>query len=99
MIIVNFLKQRYNAGRTNNLFFWRDNVGNEIDLLIQKGSRRFPVEIKSGQTITNDYFKGILFWNKITQTEGGYVIYGGDMMQKRSNGIKVIPFREFNDEV
>lgn len=99
MIIVNFLKQRYNAGKTNNLFFWRDNVGNEIDLLIQNGSRRFPVEIKSGQTITNDYFKGILFWNKITQTEGGYVIYGGDMMQKRSNGIKVIPFREFNDEV
>lgn len=99
MIIVNFLKQRYNAGRTNNLFFWRDNVGNEIDLLIQTANRRLPIEIKSGQTITNDYFKGILFWNKITQTEGGYVIYGGDMIQKRSNGITVIPFRETNDEL
>ncbi len=40
-------------------YFWRDNVGNEIDLLIEDGSRRLPVEIKSGQTITNEFFKGM----------------------------------------
>lgn len=99
MIIVNLLKKRYNAGKTNNLFFWRDNVGNEVDLLIQHGSRRVPVEIKSGQTVTTDYFKGILFWNKISKTEGGYVVYGGDMKQNRSNGITVVPFRDFNEGV
>ena len=99
MVIVDFLKKRYNAGKSNNLFFWRDNVGNEIDLLIQSGTRLVPVEIKSGQTVTNDYFKGILFWNKISQTEGGYVIYNGDMVQKRSNGITVVPFRNFNNEL
>lgn len=98
MFIVNVLKTRYNAGKANNIYFWRDSLGNEIDLLIQSGDRLIPVEIKSGQTVTNDYFKGILFWNKITKTEGGCVVYGGEMMQNRSNGIKVIPFRDFSED-
>lgn len=92
MIIVEFLKKRFNAGKSGNLFFWRDNVGNEVDLLLADadGSSKIPVEIKSGQTITNDYFKGILYWNKMTQTQGGYVVYGGAASQIRGNGIKVL---------
>jgi predicted AAA+ superfamily ATPase len=96
LVIVDFLKKRYNAGKSNNLFFWRDNVGNEIDLLIENGNQLLPVEIKSGQTITNEYFKGISFWSKMTQTEGGIVVYGGDMMQKRSNSITVVPLKAIN---
>lgn len=96
MIVVEFLKRRYNKGQSNNLFFWRDNTGNEIDLLIEKGIQRIPVEIKSGKTITNDFFKGIRFWNKLTQTEGGYLIYDGDMLQKRSDGTSAVPLKEIN---
>jgi uncharacterized protein len=93
LIIVDFLKKRFNAGKTNNLFFWRDNIGNEVDLLLVDGARKIPVEIKSGQTITNDYFKGILYWNKMTQTQGGYIVYGGESTQKRGNGITVLPYK------
>lgn len=96
MIVTDFLKRRFNAGKSNNLFFWRDNVGNEIDLLLAKGNSRIPIEIKSGQTVTGDYLKGILFWNKMTQSEGGFVVYGGDMKQNRSNGIRIVPFKEMN---
>lgn len=96
MVIVEFLKKQYNAGKSHNLFFWRDNVGNEIDLLIKTGSKLLPVEIKSGKTVTSEYFKGILFWNKITQTQGGYIVYGGDMTQNRSNEITVLSFRDLN---
>ncbi|MDP2236325.1 MAG: ATP-binding protein [Bacteroidales bacterium] len=96
MVIVDVLKKRYNAGKPHNLYFWRDNVGNEVDLLIKHGNSLVPVEIKSGQTVTNEYFKGILFWNKITQTRGGYIVYGGDMRQNRSNEVKVVSFRDLN---
>lgn len=92
MVVVDFLKARFNRAKTNNLYFWRDNVGNEVDLLLDNGLSITPIEIKSGQTVTNDYFKGILYWNKLTQTEGGYVIYGGAMTQKRSTAITVIPY-------
>lgn len=97
MVILEFLKKRFNKAKQHNLFFWRDNVGNEIDLLIKQGDRLLPVEIKSGQTVTNDYFKGILFWNKISNSCGGYVVYGGDMTQVRSNEITVLSYKEIQD--
>jgi predicted AAA+ superfamily ATPase len=92
IVIVDFLKRRYNNGMLNNLFFWRDSTGNEVDLLLEGGISRLAVEIKSGQTLSEDSFRGLQFWNRLTQTEGGYVIYGGDTVQRRSNGITVIPF-------
>jgi len=95
-VVLDFLKRRYNAGKENNLFFWRDNTGNEIDLLLVNSDKKTPVEIKSSQTISGDFFKGIQFWNKISDSEGGYIVYGGDTMQKRSNGISAVPFHEMD---
>lgn len=97
MVVVEFLKRRFNEGKTNNLFFWRDNVGNEVDLLLVDGATITPVEIKSGQTITTDYFKGIQYWNKISQTQGGYIVYGGESQQKRGNGITVVPYNSISE--
>ena len=96
MLVVDFLKTRFNKAKTNNLYFWRDNAGNEVDLLLDNGLSITPIEIKSGQTVTQDYFKGILYWNKLTQTEGGYVVYGGTLIQKRSSGISIIPYHSVN---
>lgn len=98
MIVLELLKQRLNVGKTPNLYFWRDNVGNEVDLLWERSNKIVPIEIKSGQTVTTDYFKGLLFWNKMTNTQGGYIIYGGDTAQHRSNDIQVIPFRHISLE-
>ncbi len=36
LVIVEFLKRCYNLGKPNNLFFWRVNTGNEIDLVIER---------------------------------------------------------------
>jgi len=94
MVVVEFLKNRFNSGKMNNLFFWRDNVGTEIDLLIENSESLIPVEIKSGQTITDAYFKSITTWCKISGIDKGWVIYAGNQPQKRSNGITVLPYTE-----
>ena len=96
LVVVDFLKQLYNNGKQNNLYFWRDNIGNEVDLLIKKGANRYPVEIKSAQTISDEFFKGIRYWNKLTNTEGGYLVYAGDMLQKRSGEINIVPVHLLN---
>lgn len=96
LVIVDFLKRLYNNGKQNNLYFWRDNIGNEVDLLIKKGANRYPVEIKSAQTISDEFFKGIRYWNKLTNTEGGYLVYAGDMLQKRSGEINIVPVHLLN---
>ena len=94
MIIVDFLKSRYNKGNPNNLYFWRDSLGTEIDLLVEKANSLLPIEIKSGQTITDDYFKSMSAWLRISGMEKGWVIYAGDEKQVRSNGITVLPLNE-----
>lgn len=96
LIVTEFLKKKYNQGKRNDLFFWRDNVGNEVDLLIETADSLIPVEIKSGQTITDHFFKSMIAWFKISGMESGYVVYAGDTVQRRSNGITVVPFKELD---
>lgn len=88
-VISELLKGRFNRGLRENLYFWRDNTGNEIDCIIEQGSRLIPLEIKSGQTISKDFFKGLKYWSKLSGTSqsDAYLVYGGDLSQKRSEGI------------
>ena len=94
LIVVELLKSRYNKAKSSNLYFWRDSVGHELDLIIEKDNKLIPIEIKSGQTITNEFFKGIKYWQKLTQTDGGYVVYAGNTTQNRSNQVTVLPYNE-----
>jgi len=92
MVIVELLKQRLNKGKLNNLYFWRNSKGNEIDIIIDNFDELISIEIKSGKTITKDYFKGLDYWNNLTGLTGGSVIYEGSQYQKRSHGVEVVPF-------
>ena len=85
-IINEFCKSSFNSGEVPDYYFWRDNSGTEIDLIFEMKGKLIPVEIKSGQTITNDYFKNILLWKKYAGDLGdeGFIIYGGGIDQKRS---------------
>jgi predicted AAA+ superfamily ATPase len=46
----------------SNLYFWRNNLGDEIDVIIDQGERLVPVEIKSGETLNPDYYRGLKKW-------------------------------------
>ena len=62
LIVGEFLKARFNQGLPSNLFFWRDNVGLEVDLLLDEPPGMHPVEIKSAATVTDDLFRGLRRW-------------------------------------
>ncbi len=98
-VISELLKARYNAGETSNLYFWRDRSGHEVDLLIDQGTYLSPLEIKSGQTINRDYFKGLEFWRKLAGETAGkaWLIYGGDSRQTRTD-VTVLPWHEIDAE-
>lgn len=88
LVINEFIKNSYNTGNQPNLTFWRDNTGNEIDLLKYSDSKVYAYEIKSGSTFSSDYFKGITKWAKLsgTPTEQCNVIYTGEHNMTTSNG-------------
>ena len=98
MIISEMLKQRFNQGQANNCYFWRDKNGHEIDCLIDNGEYLTPVEIKSGKTITQDFFKGLNYFKKIAEnrTATPHIIYGGTDKQTRFQ-TEILPWTRVAD--
>jgi predicted AAA+ superfamily ATPase len=79
LIISEFFKERYNKGKPSNLFFWRDHIGNEVDLLIEQGNTLTPIEIKSSQTLHSSLMDGLKKYTKISlqNAQSSHLIYGG----------------------
>ena len=100
LIIADFNKQSYNLGREPNIYFWRDNHGLEVDCIIERGQHLIPVEIKSGRTVTSDYFVALEQWNKISKTnpENNILVYAGKEGQQRSLG-RVYTWKEAGEIV
>ena len=83
-IIANLLKENSHKMLHNTFYFYRDSNQSEIDLMIQHGDKFDIVEIKSGKTIQNEFFKGINKFEKSYPALTGqkYLIYGGDETYK-----------------
>ena len=88
LVVGELMKRHLHIGKEPNLYFWRDNKGKEIDLIIDDGEFITPIEIKSGSTKRSDYFNGLDYWNKISENDPvkSFVIYGGQENQLRNNG-------------
>lgn len=97
LVISEFIKMRFNNLKDNNLYFYRDSNGTEIDLMCVKGNEIIPIEIKSGETITDEYFKNI---KKIKHSLPNIcypsVIYAGNDIQMRTD-INVYPYFDINN--
>ncbi|RKY07525.1 MAG: AAA family ATPase [Planctomycetota bacterium] len=79
-IIAELYKSYYHTGKQPVMYYLRDSNNNEIDLILDYGSKVIPIEIKSGQTINTEFFKGIEYWRKLTglADSPAALIYGGD---------------------
>ena len=56
-VLSEFLKRRRNGLLPEELHFWRDSAGNEVDLLITRGEEVVAaIECKSGRTVAGDWF-------------------------------------------
>jgi len=98
LVVMEALKHRYNRGRKSNLHFYRDAKGNEVDLILETGPDLFPIEIKAGETITVDYFKGLKHFMKVITDlpRGAGLIYGGLERQTRSD-VRIYPVYDLEE--
>lgn len=99
MVIMDFLKNRYNAGNNGGLYFYRDSNGNEIDLLVKNGSKYDCYEIKSAATFHPDFIKGLRSFEKAFPelTRDQTVIYSGEDMPS-FNGVSIVNYRQMTSE-
>jgi len=96
LVASELMKARFNNALSSNLYFWRNNSGDEVDLIIDRGQELVPVEIKSGQTLTSDQFKGLDRWRSITgSTTHNYLVYGGRESRQRGE-TRIVSWRELH---
>ena len=96
-IVAELLKKRFNAVQTDNLFYFRDNIGNEVDIIWDRSPQPVTVEIKSGQTVSRDAFKGLDYFNKLSGgADSSHLIFGGDESYIRQS-VQVTSWRDIGE--
>ena len=85
-VVSELVKRAVHAGEDPHLFFWRNSVGHEVDIVIDQGPRCVPVEIKAGETVVADFFKGIDYWRKLAgeADNPAALVYAGDRSFRRN---------------
>lgn len=77
-VVAELRKLFLHRGQRPPLFFWRAAAGREVDIVIDHGTRRLPVEIKASQTIAPDAFRQLDAYIRLAGGEGGVLVYAGD---------------------
>ena len=86
-VVSELYKKRLNGGLPIDLYFWRDNTGNEVDLIIEKEKGLQPIEIKSGSTYASDWSQGLKKWQALAKNSSlePAILYGGESNFERES--------------
>jgi predicted AAA+ superfamily ATPase len=99
LVVNELMKTRVNQGLREPLHFWRDNIGTEVDVVMERGTEIAAVEIKSGPTVASDAFRQLGKWHKYATERGRFsavhlgLVYGGPTRFTRE-GVDVLPWSD-----
>ena len=96
LVVLEILKNKYNTGSLTQIYYWRDNKGLEIDILLDDGKTLKSIEIKSAQTYQEQFLKPIKQWNSISDNIGGTLLYDGTMEFESKDGFKIQNWKSMN---
>lgn len=78
MVVSELLKRKFFSGKNDDLYYWRDSNGVEIDVIEEVDAKLFAYEIKFSETMNNSFFSSIKKIKEI-KLEDSAVIYAGSM--------------------
>lgn len=96
LCIAEFGKHLRHTGATGQMFFWRDNIGNEVDLLIERAGVLQPVEFKSGATFQGEWLRALHTWQRhaAAARQGEPLLVCGAPGNQRLQGVGVAHWRD-----
>ena len=94
LVVTEALKWQAAFATGQPVYYWRDNIGNEIDVLIERAEGLTLVEVKSGQTFQGEWLRGLdTVARHIDESVQRALVYGGDAAQSRGD-IAVLGWRD-----
>ncbi|HOW52199.1 MAG TPA: ATP-binding protein [bacterium] len=98
LVVSELQKRGWHNGHEITLSFWRDQTGHEVDVVVERGEGAIPIEIKSGRTVDDDFFKGLSYYAALSDTprNDAAVVYGGDERYDSARG-RIYPWSRLNE--
>lgn len=87
-VIAEIYKTILHHGFSEDLYFWRDKQGNEVDIILESLGKIRGLECKSGATYSTDALRGLNAFEKCISSKKPFhqsIIYGGTESQQRSD--------------
>jgi predicted AAA+ superfamily ATPase len=92
LVVMDAVKTKLNQGKDPNLYFYRDNNQNEVDLLYKQGRKFTAIEIKSAATFHPDMLKTVKKVQQWIPDCNGSLIYNGPTRTQQNT--KLLHFSE-----
>ena len=87
-------KNRSNLGDNNGLYYFRENMGNEIDLILEKDTGPLAIEIKSASKADRSLLRGLQYWKKYQPLSQGVLLYQGHITSTDNMDINFVSWKE-----
>lgn len=96
LCIADYGKHLRHTGAAGSAYFWRDNIGNEVDLLLERAGVLQAVEFKSGATFQGDWLRGLHTWQRhaAQAVQGEPLLVCGAPGNQRLQGVGVAHWRD-----
>ncbi len=94
-VAAELIKNRMHHARTDKIYYLREKNGYEVDFILDKHDASQAVEVKAGQTFSDDMVKGLKKWINVYggSQENAFLLYGGADSYTRG-GFNVLAWRD-----
>ena len=63
-MITEIKKNSFNNGLNEFMYYFRDNIGNEVDLILEREEYPLAIEIKAALKLNSNMLRGLNFWQR-----------------------------------
>ena len=99
LVVLEFFKANLHAGRSAELYYWRDSNGIEVDLIFETKGAVQAVEIKSGHSYLPEWRHSLRKWQGLTQEQlTPWLVYGGEHSYNQ-DGVELCSWRHLPDKL
>ncbi len=93
-IITEIKKNNFNEGQNEGMYYFRDNTGNEVDLITERNGEPLAIEIKASAKVNSAMLRGLHFWQKNQPLSHAVLVFGGKANEAINERMSIVPWTE-----
>ena len=94
-VVMDLVKANYGNGSPWQFYFYRDNNNVEVDLILVRGNKHIPLEIKLSRTPNDKMIAGLRSIRQLVKAEHGYLLSSRKESVTMAEGIKAVQWYQF----